>query len=260
MSAPIPDLIYDLGMHHGLDTEYYLRKGFRVVALEARSDFCTDVCVRFAAEVEAGRLTVVQAALAPRGGETISFWLNPVKDDWGSVHYDYAAKGGHALQEIRVPTVTLSELFDRHGVPRYLKCDIEGMDDECARQLLADGRRPDFVSMEAITLDLITTLGACGYDRAQLVNQVFHLADPLYLATQPPYPPREGHYVNATFNGHMSGLFGRELDPTLWVSVPEAGARYSDWLSLHRRDPRLAMGWLDIHVTRQALVADLGVA
>jgi 16S rRNA A1518/A1519 N6-dimethyltransferase RsmA/KsgA/DIM1 with predicted DNA glycosylase/AP lyase activity len=32
------DLIYDVGMHHGEDTEFYLRKGFRVVAFEADPD------------------------------------------------------------------------------------------------------------------------------------------------------------------------------------------------------------------------------
>ena len=106
MSAPIPDLVFDLGLHHGLDTEFYLRKGFRVVALEARPDFCAEVSARFAAEVEAGRLTVVPCALYPRGGETISFWVNPVKDDWNSVFRDFAAKAGHAVQEISVPTVT----------------------------------------------------------------------------------------------------------------------------------------------------------
>jgi hypothetical protein len=30
-----PDLIYDLGMHRGGDTQFYLEKGFRVVAVEA---------------------------------------------------------------------------------------------------------------------------------------------------------------------------------------------------------------------------------
>jgi FkbM family methyltransferase len=155
MSAPLPE-IYDLGLRHGLDTEFYLRKGFRVVALEARPDFCAAVSARFAAEVEAGRLTVVPCTPWPRGGETISFWVNPVKDDWNSVCRDFAAKGGHEVQEITVPTVTLAELFDRFGVPRYLKCDIEGMDEECAQQLLQDGRRTDFVSMEASSFDIIT--------------------------------------------------------------------------------------------------------
>ena len=32
------DLIYDVGMHKGEDTEFYLRKGFRVIAIEADPD------------------------------------------------------------------------------------------------------------------------------------------------------------------------------------------------------------------------------
>ena len=32
------DLIFDIGMHKGEDAEFYLRKGFRVVAFEADAD------------------------------------------------------------------------------------------------------------------------------------------------------------------------------------------------------------------------------
>jgi FkbM family methyltransferase len=259
MSAPTTDLIFDIGMHRGLDTEFYLRKGFRVVALEARPDFCAEVTDRFAAEVEAGRLVVVQAALWPRLGETITFWINQARDDWGSTHRDWSARAGDPVTEISVPTVTLAELFDRHGVPRYLKCDIEYMDEECARQLLADSRRPDFVSMEASTFDLMMMLRCCGYDRAQLVNQMLHMADPMTLAARAPVPPREGNFVDGWFNGHMSGLFGRDLDPARWITVPEACERWVDFFRLQNRDPCLASGWLDIHVTRHASIADLGV-
>ena len=34
------DLIYDIGMHEGEDSEFYLLKGFRVVAVEADPDLC----------------------------------------------------------------------------------------------------------------------------------------------------------------------------------------------------------------------------
>jgi hypothetical protein len=30
-----PDLIFDVGFHRGEDTDFYLKKGFRVVAVEA---------------------------------------------------------------------------------------------------------------------------------------------------------------------------------------------------------------------------------
>ena len=35
MAAPDRNLIFDIGMHIGQDTEFYLKKGFRVVAIEA---------------------------------------------------------------------------------------------------------------------------------------------------------------------------------------------------------------------------------
>ena len=42
------DLIYDVGMHKGEDTDYYLQKGFRVVAFEANPDLVNLCRTRFA--------------------------------------------------------------------------------------------------------------------------------------------------------------------------------------------------------------------
>lgn len=33
-----PNLIYDVGLHRGEDTDFYLKKGFHVVALEANPE------------------------------------------------------------------------------------------------------------------------------------------------------------------------------------------------------------------------------
>ncbi|WP_187830031.1 FkbM family methyltransferase [Siccirubricoccus phaeus] len=190
------DLIYDLGMHRGDDTRFYLAKGFRVVALEANPAFCAAARAAFPEDIAAGRLAVEEAALWHSGGERISFWLNHEKDDWSSALRPWAEKGGHAAEEIEVGTLTLPDLLDRHGVPYYLKCDIEGMDEAFAGQLLRDGRRPAHVSIEACSLDALALLRACGYDRVQIVNQALH-----YCAV-PPDPPREGSFVAAQFHGH----------------------------------------------------------
>ena len=83
----------------------------------------------------------------------------------------------------------------------------------------------------------------------QIVNQA------LLPYVQPPRPAREGRYAAAQFNGHMSGLFGRELDPGKWLSFGDAAEAYLDFVRLHRRDPLLAHGWLDFHVTAAATLA-----
>ena len=249
MDGVRPDLIYDLGMHRGDDARFYLDKGFRVVALEANPHFCAAARLAFADALAEGRLAIEEAALWHSGGGRIPFFLNHDKDDWSSALRDWAEKGGHAAQEISVATTTLPGLFDRHGVPYYLKCDVEGLDEPFAAQLLADGRRPAFVSIEAVSLDALALLRACGYDRVQIVNQAYH------PYRQPPDPPREGRFVAAQFHGHMSGLFGRELEPGAWLGFREAAEAFLDFCRLQACSPTLALGWLDFHVTSAATLA-----
>jgi hypothetical protein len=55
----VPDLIYDIGMHNGNDTAYYLFRGFRVVGVEANPLLVEQVRERFAAEIASNRLTVL---------------------------------------------------------------------------------------------------------------------------------------------------------------------------------------------------------
>ena len=47
------DLIYDVGMHKGEDTELYLKKGFRVIAFEADPDLVASARTKHACPVDA---------------------------------------------------------------------------------------------------------------------------------------------------------------------------------------------------------------
>ena len=98
--------------------------------------------------------------------------------------------------------------------------------------------------MEASSFDIFAYLRACGYDRAQLVNQALLWAD------VPPQPPREGSHAAVQFTGHHSGLFGRELDPGKWTDFTEVVERWFRFVELSRKDDRLAHGWLDVHAAR----------
>lgn len=238
-----PNLVYDLGMHHAKDTDFYLRKGYRVIALEANPVMADTARRKFADQIALGKLVIVNKALWENNGETISFFINPVKDDWSSVKKGWAEKGGHESKEISVECVTLPALFDLYGVPHYIKCDIEGADELFTQQLVADGRRPDSVSVEAISLALLKNLSAAGYNLFQIVNQA------LSGWVRPPNPPREGSYADVKFDGHMSGLFGRELDPNKWIDASEAESRYLAFKALRAKDVTLAHGWLDFHAT-----------
>jgi FkbM family methyltransferase len=239
------DLIFDFGLHHGYDSSFYLQKGFRVVGLEAAPAVAAVARARLQPYEEKGLLTLEQKALSTRADETVTFYFVPGKDDWGSLDREHAGKGLRETVEIKVPTTTLAALFDRHGVPYYIKCDLEGADRLFWAQLASQSRRPTFVSVEVHGGGDLDGLRACGYDTFQLINQWMH------PFTKCPHPPLEGIFVDAHFNSETSGLFGRELPSNGWISHSEARERVELFKRLKSLDGNLAPGWLDVHACRR---------
>ena len=80
------DLIYDVGMHKGEDTDYYLQKGFRVVAFEANPDLVKLCRTRFANAIDRKELTIVEGAIVnkERAQKTVKFYRQSEKIDMGN--------------------------------------------------------------------------------------------------------------------------------------------------------------------------------
>lgn len=243
MSEIQEDLIFDLGMHKGLDTEYYLEKGFRVVGLEAVPELAEACAAKLARYGD--RLVIVNKALFEKPDEEVSFYTVPNKNDWGSLHRGFAEKGVETAVEITVQTIDLPWLLDRYGTPRYIKCDMEGADLIFLQQFLGEKRRPRFVSVEMNNGEEGEILRECGYEVGQIVNQWMH------AFRKPPTPPREGNFASVAFNGEMSGLFGLELESSKWIPLDEVVDIYRRWKGLYDFDNFLAPGWLDLHAARR---------
>ena len=62
-SADAGKLIFDVGFHNGDVTAYYLCRGHRVVAIEANPVLAEEGRRKFHAEIESGRLTLVNYGL-----------------------------------------------------------------------------------------------------------------------------------------------------------------------------------------------------
>ena len=169
-ATPQRDLIFDLGMHQGHDSRFYLAKGFRVVGLEAVPGLCAAARTRLADHAD--HLTIVNKALSGEAGTQVTFYTVPEKDDWGSLYKNAAEKGVQQSLEIEVTTTDLAELLDAFGVPHYVKCDLEGADVTFRDQLLRDNRRPTFVSLEVNSVRDIEVLEECGYDRGSARQSV----------------------------------------------------------------------------------------
>lgn len=151
------DLIYDVGLHHGEDTDYYLKKGFRVIGFEADPDLAAGCRRKFSDQIKTGKVTIVEGAIVPvpSGGaveKTIKFYKNKEIDVWGTVVEDWARRNEHlgtSSQVIEVPIVNFSECLQNFGIPHYLKIDIEGMDAVCVEALFNFEQKPDYISRES---------------------------------------------------------------------------------------------------------------
>jgi FkbM family methyltransferase len=215
------DLIYDVGLHKGEDAEFYLRKGFRVVAFEADPDLIASCRERLKEFVDNGQLTIIEGAIVgldviKAGQKTVRFYKNCDNSVWGTVSYEWAernARLGTSSSVIDVDAVNFAAAIREHGVPYFMKIDIEGCDTVCVSALSGFEKRPTYISIESDKtsfgniqreIDLFTELGYTSFKAVEQSN--------IHLSQSPPYLPREGKYVAQRFEAGCSGLFGSELE------------------------------------------------
>ena len=166
------DLVYDVGAHRGEDTAYYLFRGYRVVAVEADPELVSALRRRFAREIDAGRLSLAETAIAAVDGPT-EFWVSEHHREWSSLERGKAGRRGVPCRSIQVPGRRFAALLREFGVPFYLKIDIEGADRLCLEDLdPADA--PQHLSFEMCHLEDLLLLRQLGYDRFRCITQNDH--------------------------------------------------------------------------------------
>jgi FkbM family methyltransferase len=224
----LDDLIFDVGFHTGEDTEFYLKKGFRVVAVEANPDLARAGGETFASAIASGQLTIVNKAVAETPGE-VTFFLNTELSVWGTLYPEWAERNdrlGAKSRPISVEATTMADLFGQYGVPYYLKIDIEGADLIALKGLEGVAARPKFVSLESDKDSFralrreFTIFEALGYNRFKVVPQAN-----IAVQQRPPNPPLEGGLTEHAFREGGSGLFGEEA-PGPWMTSAQAIERY----------------------------------
>ncbi|MEX1115798.1 MAG: FkbM family methyltransferase [Akkermansiaceae bacterium] len=236
------DLIFDFGMHNGDDTDFYLKKGFRVVSVDANPTLCAIAAVRFKDTIGGSRLKVCNIGVAPARG-VLSFFINKSISEWSSFDRDIASRG-HPVVEVKVRTARPEDFFRAFGVPYYCKIDIEGFDRLVVDGILKLPVKPRYVSFENGELRDFEALVTAGYTAFQLVEQ--SVVPEVIL----PLPTAEGANVSHTFASGSSGPFGRDLDGG-WIGVEDMRTR----LAAHHRDlaARTERGydWWDLHARYQ---------
>ena len=245
---PDDRLIIDIGANDGGDTWHYLRKGFRVVAVEAIPELCGFLRSRLAAQVLAGRL-VIEQSIVTRDLGTSSLTINMEWTEWSSAHEaGKASAGKHRV--ITAPGITLASLMLQNDVPYYIKIDIEGGELDAVRSLaqLPASRLPTYLSVETNgqIFDVVQALWNLGYHEFQLVRQGEKFLPP------PPKPSREGLDYRRKLTGGMSGPFGRDLPGEAWTGLVEIIrcllVTQGEMQDRQKRGEH--PGWYDIHTRR----------
>ncbi len=265
------DLIFDVGAHKGEDTDFYLKLGYRVVAVEANPALADELRQRFTEAIGDGRLTLVDRAIGETAGST-SFFVNKKESVWGTTDPRWAARNrtlGADSEQITVDCVRFADLIGEYGCPHYLKIDVEGVDMLCVDALNAVSCRPKFISLESTKTswsDLrkeFKTFETLGYTKFKVVREGRHKSG--YFTA------RDGRKIRHVFDMDASGPFGEDLDGP-WLGRRQAILRYvpvfllyktigdDTWLSRPlRRISRVGdalnviVGWYDTH----AMMGDL---
>jgi FkbM family methyltransferase len=247
--------IFDIGMYDGADTAYYLECGYHVIAVEANPELVEDAKLRFEGRIASGQLTCINAAISP-GGEPVELTLSGQDLGSSSIFGERVARK-RPIGVITVPGVTLRQLFERYGVPEYLKVDIEGADRLCVLALTPD-TRPTFLSFEAgdDVDELLSHAETIGFRRFKIVNQNSFRE----LANQRCLYDRVTHRL-MRYMGYREPLFvrragrffatGHSSGPVPWHG--DGSWRPGDATRSRLREARasntLSGWWYDIHAT-----------
>ncbi|MBK8466520.1 MAG: FkbM family methyltransferase [Chloracidobacterium sp.] len=222
-TAKDPNLIYDVGLQSGQDTDYYLKKGYRVIAFEANPDsveFCRN---RFKGEIAEDRLEIVEGAITENVSSNgrpaeVGFYRNNDHALWSTACNDWASRNevlGTKNDLISVPAVDFEQCLEKYGIPHYLKADIVGSETICLRALLKFENKPDYISIRSEKLvfrkleyefELLEQLGYSGF---KAVKQDFE-------KVRPQLPSTNGLKFHE-FEEGASGPFGEETAGT-WKS------------------------------------------
>lgn len=176
------NLIFDVGMHTGEDTVYYLAKGFRVVGVDADPNLIESAKNHFSDYLVANQLVLLNFALSSKDNEELDFHISQ-NTEWSSLRKSISDRRSLYKETIKVKSKRLSSIMVEFGVPYYCKIDVEAYDKVCLETLSDLSELPQFLSVEtectdeseAITdeeaLATLNMLKRLGYGKFKLVNQ-----------------------------------------------------------------------------------------
>jgi len=128
------DLVFDVGSHVGDRVSAFRRLGCRVVACEPNPALVKTLRLLYGRDA---RITIEPIAVGAIAGE-LELSINVDNPTVSTASRDFVKasqgapgwEGQHWDKRIKVPVTTLDVLIARHGVPAFMKIDVEGFEAE----------------------------------------------------------------------------------------------------------------------------------
>jgi FkbM family methyltransferase len=123
------DLVFDVGAHVGERTAHFLELGARVIAVEPQAS-----CIQALRERIGDRAVIVPMGLAEEIGHrpmaiATTTTVSTMEPDWVSSTTQSRRFAGMAWDStVEVEVSTLDALIAEHGVPAFIKIDVEGFE------------------------------------------------------------------------------------------------------------------------------------
>ena len=177
--------------------------------------------------------------------------------EWSSFDKAFGTRNNTKFEIINVPCIRTKTLFEKYGIPYYLKVDIEGNDFLSLNDIPDSGKKPQYVSCEANEVEWLDILNRKGYKRFKLINQANNF-NPLNTKRE-----KNNYYVmcrkikhainhklrniiTSKYPGGSSGPFGENTKGS-WKTYEEVRQTYLDYYQGNLKTPVNDITWLDFH-------------
>jgi len=164
------DLVFDIGAHVGDRVASFRRLGARVVAIEPQPQLTKVLALLYGRD----RAVVIERLAVGCNNGYLDLKINLDNPTVSTASEDFVRAAGSAhgwedqvwTRTIRVPVTTLDALIAQHGLPAFIKIDVEGFEAEALAGLT---RRVPALSFEFTTIqrqvaaDCIARCSALGY-------------------------------------------------------------------------------------------------
>jgi FkbM family methyltransferase len=165
-------LVFDVGAHVGDRVGVFRRLGARVIAVEPQPALVKTLWLIYGRDPG----VTIEAVAVGRSPGTIALRINVDNPTVSTASEDFVKSAGGApgwegqawTKRIDVPVTTLDALIVRHGMPAFIKIDVEGFEAEALEGLT---RAPPALSFEFTTIQravaqaCIARCAALGYVR-----------------------------------------------------------------------------------------------